>query len=1003
MRKIYFLFNLLVIGLFVIVNQSAKAQTSYVEGVPYLNQNCNYYNPTGTCQITSMAMVLNAYGANVDPDDIYERHAYTDAMNVSGWQNMFNYEAQLAGLSVRSTGYTTASIAFLRESLAQNKPITVHGYFTGSGHVMVLVGYTGTHYIANDPYGDWNEVIYGSYSGNYCGSTAGKYVYYSASAMENAIYDGGIWLHVPTQSLSPVVDNKPVLVSPAAGAVNVSNPVTFNWQSAVSGSSYRLQVSTDLNSWDATNGFTSGTTTTSTVPVNYGTGSTSYTWSGAQEGVTYYWTVRSWEASSGVSQYATPRSFTIQGSGEIYSVTISHPAEVEVGESVAFTGTVEGTIQNVVVSAGGYQIANAPVTNGTYSFSYAFNTVYDNRVIVANAFNNGVSVAQAQSTIDIVEGQGSNAWGVSFAENVLANSVAYENEAWGDISSGTPCVAFVCVGLRNHPTHNFPNMYALVTEGPSSESCSLQLDCSLEGTGYFDGPFYDLANLQKGDIVFTDRTVLFDGAYYSSHAMIFYEWSTPGSTSYAKFLDYHNERGLPYERNVTVSGTYDKALFYYRYNGDQPEYKVTLTHTSSAVVGQTVAFSGTASAGIENAKVTVDGWEIANETVVNEAFSFNYTFNGTGTNRAIVATGYINGAAVATATSSITVNPETPTGENNLGIWLWYLSETGYSSHSALAADIAAMGVKRIYVKVADGTSIWSEATDASVVNAYKNAGLEVWAWAYNYPGNDVTQANALYYAAQTGYEGYVLDIEKEFDGATTTLHNLLGAMDDARSDAINNGYASSDFKIYCTTWGNPDDHGMRVDIIDQYVDAHMPQTYLEVWGTSYMANPTYWVNYGTQEYRNLGCTKPIHHIVSAEYNVITASQINEFFEASGPESSVWRIPGTGTSMDIWNDLESVNWDMSGSQFQSDTMLDADLESDHNISIFPNPAESMVNIDCGDMENASVVIINTVGQNVFQTIISQGMKSIDISDLHSGLYLVKIKGNKEYTMKLMVK
>ncbi|QCK15143.1 S-layer homology domain-containing protein [Mangrovivirga cuniculi] len=246
-------------------------------------------------------------------------------------------------------------------------------------------------------------------------------------------------------------------------------------------------------------------------------------------------------------------------------------------------------------------------------------------------------------------------------------------------------------------------------------------------------------------------------------------------------------------------------------------------------------------------------------------------------------------------------------GNNKLGMWLWYLEGTGYSSHSALASDLVDMGVSRIYVKVADGTNIWKENKDQAVVNAYKNAGLEVWAWAYNYPGNEYSQANAVYYAAQAGFQGFVSDIEVEFDGKTSELHSLFGEFRKAINEANSDGYGNG-FKLYCTSWGNPKDHGMRVDIIDQYVDAHMPQTYLEVWGGSYMSNAKYWVDYGTNEYRSLGCKKPVHHIISTEYDQITSSQINDAIAASGAETSIWRIPGGGTSLSIWNTLENVNW-----------------------------------------------------------------------------------------------
>ncbi len=248
---------------------------------------------------------------------------------------------------------------------------------------------------------------------------------------------------------------------------------------------------------------------------------------------------------------------------------------------------------------------------------------------------------------------------------------------------------------------------------------------------------------------------------------------------------------------------------------------------------------------------------------------------------------------------------------NKLGMWLWYLEGTSYTSHGALADKLKSLGVKRVYVKVADGgynPSGWPEVDDPAVVNAYKTRGLEVWAWSYNYPGNEVNQAKALFQAAKAGYQGYVTDIEIEFDRTTTVLESLLAEFVRQKNAAITAGHTTSAFKFYCTTWGNPKDHGMRVDLIDKYVDAHMPQTYVEVWGSTYMANAAQWISAGTQEYRQMGAVKPVHHIASAEKSIITATQLNTFINASGGETSIWRIPGGGTSLNIWNTLAGVNW-----------------------------------------------------------------------------------------------
>ena len=243
--------------------------------------------------------------------------------------------------------------------------------------------------------------------------------------------------------------------------------------------------------------------------------------------------------------------------------------------------------------------------------------------------------------------------------------------------------------------------------------------------------------------------------------------------------------------------------------------------------------------------------------------------------------------------------PLPPPGGHAHGMWLWYIEGTGMS-HEQLARRLASSGYRRIYIKVADGgasCSSWTELCDQDLPQIYRNHGIEPWAWSYNYPHNVAAQADAIRIAEETGYAGYVLDIEVEFDRLTTELEELLSAFSQNHSP---------DFPMYVTTWGNPADHGMRVDIIDRYVDGHMPQTYLEVWGQPYMDRAAYWTEVGTCEYRSLGALKPIHHILSAEYDVIDVATIREVLRASGPETSIWRIPGEGTPLSIWTTLDPI-------------------------------------------------------------------------------------------------
>ena len=327
---------------------------------------------------------------------------------------------------------------------------------------------------------------------------------------------------------------------------------------------------------------------------------------------------------------------------------------------------------------------------------------------------------------------------------------------------------------------------------------------------------------------------------------------------------------------------------------------------------------------------------------------------------------------------------------NQLGVWLWHLERTGFSSHEQLGNNLSQLGIKRVYVKVSDGrvdTSRWDEMVDRSVVKAYKDAGLEVWAWSYNYTENDSLQAQALYYAARTGYDGYAVDVEMEFDGKPLALFNLFFAFQQAKSRAIEDSLISSDFRLYCTTWGNPKDHSYAISIIDPFVDAFMPQTYVEQWGLGFINNITFWVNEGDEEYRSLGATKPIHHIIATQDGHLTSANINEFIVASGPESSVWRVPGGGTEFEIWNDWIGVDWDYCETVFNNDQQL-----NELSISYYPNPVQDFLNLEATDNQKLNLEIYNNNGSRVYHDQFTH-FTSINMTGLSPGIYYLKVKGN----------
>ena len=140
--------------------------------------------------------------------------------------------------------------------------------------------------------------------------------------------------------------------------------------------------------------------------------------------------------------------------------------------------------------------------------------------------------------------------------------------------------------------------------------------------------------------------------------------------------------------------------------------------------------------------VADDAWLLGRSTDVAAGFEIQYTFLTTGRRSITAIAEDASGADIATHTLAVDV----PGGAARSGAWLWYIEGTGLS-HAQLAADLVQLGFGRIYVKVADGSAdcgFWPELCDTSVVQTYRDAGLEVWGWSYNYPGSVTAQADAL-------------------------------------------------------------------------------------------------------------------------------------------------------------------------------------------------------------------------------------------------------------------
>ena len=156
----------------------------------FLSQYDNQYAGPSTCQNTSVAMVLNYYEKpnRITPDQIYLKFGKDYAQSPAGLNSVYSYYATKSQIKTN----TSASPEFLKSELSQGKTAIVHGYFTRSGHVLVVRSFDGVYYHVNDPAGVWDSCFKCGYSGSYNGVTL-----YHKTSFEAAVFTSDGYSYLP--------------------------------------------------------------------------------------------------------------------------------------------------------------------------------------------------------------------------------------------------------------------------------------------------------------------------------------------------------------------------------------------------------------------------------------------------------------------------------------------------------------------------------------------------------------------------------------------------------------------------------------------------------------------------------------------------------------------------------------------------------------------------------------------------------------------------------------
>ncbi len=84
---------------------------------------------------------------------------------------------------------TTGTIEQCEDYLDGGFPVVLHGYFTPSGHTVVLAGYENGDFLVHDPYGEW-------YRTGYRADLPGAFQRHSYDLIRELCGQDGLWAHL---------------------------------------------------------------------------------------------------------------------------------------------------------------------------------------------------------------------------------------------------------------------------------------------------------------------------------------------------------------------------------------------------------------------------------------------------------------------------------------------------------------------------------------------------------------------------------------------------------------------------------------------------------------------------------------------------------------------------------------------------------------------------------------------------------------------------------------
>ncbi len=122
---------------------------------------------------------------------------------------------------------------------------------------------------------------------------------------------------------------------------------------------------------------------------------------------------------------------------------------------------------------------------------------------------------------------------------------------------------------------------------------------------------------------------------------------------------------------------------------------------------------------------------------------------------------------------------------------------------------------------------------------------------------------------------------------------------------------------------------------------------------------------------------------------VVASGFLNTANNSNGPAFGLWVATAAGGAL-----VELPTAALSSSSFEL-----------QNVTVYPNPANNMVNVNFPDYENTSAKLLDMLGRTVSEVPLLGERTSLDISNLNSGMYILKLdklNTNGSKTIKIQV-